>query len=248
MKFKIFLTIILFIFSLFYLKSAIYFIQDNDKLMNKIKEKEKLYYQESIPAVITKNTMIPGINGKKVNLNKSYNKMKKINTFNESLLVFDEIQGEKSINENYDKVIISGNKKIKNVSIIIDISDNYLLALVNQIINSNNVYIDILTDEKENINKTNIQNIITNNYTPYTNYCLTYNLTINKECILNHKYTILGRNISSPFLSNTKEILENGIILVYHLNEKNYTELNLVIKYIKNNNYNIVTIDKLISE
>lgn len=248
MKFKIIITTILFIFSLIYLNNAIIFIQENDKLMNIIKEKKDLYYQKPINAVITNNIIIPGLKGKEINIKKSYQRMKKINNFQESLLTFNEILPTKSINNNYDKVIISGNPNIKQVSIILNISDEYLLNSINKILKSNNVYANILENSNYSLTNTNFQNSISDNYLPFTNYCLTNKIEIEKNCEINHKYTLLGYNIPSPFLSNTKSILKNGLILQYEFNKNNYHDLNLIIKYLKNNEYQIVSLDKLIKE
>lgn len=246
MKFKIIITIFLFIFSLIYLNNAINFIQENDNLMNEIKEKKDIYYQKPINAIITNNIVIPGLKGKEINIKKSYQRMKKINTFQESLLVFDEILPDKSLNNNYDKVIISGNPNIKQVSIIINVPNEYLLNNINKILESNNVYANILENTNYSLANTNFKNSISDNYLPFTNYCLTNKIEIKENCLTNHKYTLLGYNIPPPFLSNTKIILKNGLILQYEFNKNNYHDLNLIIKYLKNNEYKIVSLDELV--
>ena len=63
---KIVLTVTLFIFSILYIKHSIYFLKENDNLMKTIKEKQKEYNIEPVNPVITNNTLIPGINGKKI--------------------------------------------------------------------------------------------------------------------------------------------------------------------------------------
>lgn len=195
---KIVLTVTLFIFSILYIKHSIYFLKENDNLMKTIKEKQKEYNIEPVNPVITNNTLIPGINGKKINLDKSYNNMKRLNEFKESLLVFDII---KPVTNNiYNKVIISGNQTINEISII-----------------------------------TNLDN----------KYCYTEDLNIKKECIQNNMYTILIHKINNNYLTNVKNILRNGVIL--YLDSISIDELNLVTKYIKNNNFNIVPISELIN-
>ena len=198
MKYKIIITIILFIFSVFYIKHSIYILKENDKLMKTIKEKQNEYNTSPVNTIITNNTIIPGINGKKVNLDKSYNNMKGLNEFRESLLVFDIIKP--SVSNIYNKVIVSGNQTINEVSIITKLNNDY---------------------------------------------CYTENLTIKKECIQNNKYTILIHKINNNYLTNVKNILRNGIII--YLDSINNDELNLVTKYIKNNNYEIVEINKLLN-
>ena len=146
MKYKVIITIILFIFSFLLIRSGSFLIRENDKLMKIIKEKQSIYNQEPINAIITNNTMIPGISGKRINLEKSYQKMKRINEFKESLLVFDEIKPSNSINNIYDKVIVSGNQRINKISIILKDNHNYCFTTT----------LDITCDNKYNILVTKI--------------------------------------------------------------------------------------------
>ena len=202
MKYKIIITSILFTFSLLYLKYAIYITKENDNLMKIIKEKQNEYNADAKNAIITKNTMIPGKTGKRINLNKTYKKMKRLNRFSESLLVFDKIKPSKSIEHIYDKVIISGRSDSNKISII-------------------------LNDNQE--------------------YCFTTSLEINNDCIKNHKYTIHITKISNNHLNKVKELVKNGI--VFNLEYSSiYNDLDLIKKYLKNNNYEIVDINKLIEE
>ena len=202
MKYKIIITIILFIFSFLYLKNGVYLVRENDNLMKEIKEKQDLYNKKPVNAIITKHAMIPGVSGKKVNIEKSYNKMKSINSFKEGLIVYDIIKPNKSIRNIYNKVIVSGNPNINNVSIIL---------------------------EKDN------------------KYCYTETLNIEKNCLINNKNTIHVEKINNNHLTKVKELVKNGTIFFLEFKEKN-DELSLVIKYLKNNNYNILPIDELIKE
>ncbi len=248
MKTKIIMTIILFIFSYFYTYKCINFLKNNDSLMNIIKDNQDTYNINPYNAIITNNTMIPGIKGRVINLNKSYKKMKMINKFDESLLIYDYINPKISINNIFDKVIIRGNNKKNNVSIILNINEDELFNSLNKLLITNNIKVDILTNIDYNINNTNYVNIVNTNYSNKIDYCLTYTIKINKECQVNKKYTILGTIINNNHLTNTKEIINNGSILVYTFNKYNYQDFNIIIKFIKNNNYNIVSIDELIKE
>ena len=202
MKYKIILTIILFIFSFLYLKNSVYIVRENDNLMKTLKEKQRLYNKEPVNAIITKNTMIPGINGKKINLDKSYNKMKSINSFHDSLLIFDIVKPNKSISNIYDKVIISGNPNINKISVLTKLDNSY---------------------------------------------CYTISLDIDKNCIKENKQTIHIERITSNYLMKVKELIKNGSIFFLDFKGEN-NELNIIIKYLKNNNYEIVDISELIKE
>lgn len=68
----------------------------------------------------------------------------------------------------------------------------------------------------------------------------------------NYNDTILASiNIMNYFdnslLSNTKKILDKGIIIFIKENKSNLNELLPTIKYIKSRGYNIVSIDELLS-
>ena len=248
MKTKIIITIILFIFSYYYTNKCINFLKQNDKLMQEIINKQDYYNKDYINAIITNNIIIPGISGKRININKTYNKMKKINKFDESLIIYDYIKPVISITDNYNKVIVSGNSHINKISIILSINDNYLFYLLNNILVNNNVKANILTNSLFNINNTNFINILSSNYSNNIDYCISNTIMINKECFINNKYTILGKYINNYHLTNTKNIINNGSILIYTFNRSNYNDLNIIIKYLKNNNYNIVSINELIKE
>ena len=166
--------------------------------MKIIKDKQDIYNIPPIDAIITSHTMIPGISGKSINLNKSYNNMKRVNKFQESLLIYDEIKPNKTIYNIYDKVIISGNLNVNKISILTSLDNKY---------------------------------------------CYTENLNIKKECIQNNKYTILIYKITNNHLLKVKETVRNGII--FYLEN---ADINLIIKYLKNNNYEIVNINELIKE
>ena len=167
--------------------------------MKIIKEKQNEYNKLPIDAIITLHTIIPGINGRMINVDKSYQKMKGINEFKESLLVFDEIEPNKSINNIYDKIIISGNQTLNNVVLLTSLDNRY---------------------------------------------CYTENLTIKKECMKEKKHTILIHKITNNYLINIKDTIQNGKI--FFLENVNQDELNLIIKYLINNNYDIKTIDEII--
>jgi len=50
----------------------------NDDLLTEIKEKQNDYIEKPIEAIIKNDTIIPGINGKIMDIKKTYTKMKQI--------------------------------------------------------------------------------------------------------------------------------------------------------------------------
>ena len=75
-----------------------------DTLLNEIKSKSINYKVEPSEPIINENTIIPGTNGKEVDINKSYNEMRKIGYFDESLLVYKKINIEYPLDKNLDKL------------------------------------------------------------------------------------------------------------------------------------------------
>lgn len=245
--FKIIITIVLFLFSINYTNKCIKLLQQKDPLMKKIQEVEKEYYVSPIEPTVTKNIIIPGINGKKVNIKKSYQKMKKLGSFNESLLVYETIKPNNSYLDIYDKVIIP--RKSNNLSLIFDINNNInLFNKINKILENNNVVGNLLNNNFPIENTFFINNLATT-YQENIDYCLTNSLNINNECIKNKKYTVLSPSsiINNYHLSNTKNIIKENNIIIYSFNDNNINDLDIIIKYLKNNFYNIVSINELVN-
>ena len=111
-------------FSFFYTEKVGYVVREMDSLMEEIKEKSKTKNVEAIDALIDGNTIIPGKIGKIVDINSSYEKMKRINEYNENMLVLKDVSPKVSIKNNYDKYVISGIKSELEVSIILLINEN----------------------------------------------------------------------------------------------------------------------------
>ena len=100
--------------------------------MKQIEQEASRYQIDPMNAYILGDEIVPGLNGKKVNIEKSYQDMKKINQYRSSMLVFDEVSPEIPLEEQYDKYVIQGNSTKSQVSLIFKIEDfNYLDQLVN---------------------------------------------------------------------------------------------------------------------
>ena len=122
--FEIIGLISLICFSFFYTEQISTVIKENDDILNEIELIANQYKVEPIDALIKDNDIIPGLNGIEIDIKKSYRKMKKINSFNSNLLVYKEVLPEISINEKYDKYIVSGNKLKKQVSLLFLVEEN----------------------------------------------------------------------------------------------------------------------------
>ena len=119
-------------FSFFYTEKAVDIIRKNDPVMKQIEEEASKYEIDPVNAYIFGDEMISGLNGKKVNIEKSFNEMKKINQYRSSMLVFDEVTPTTPLEEQYDKYVIQGNSSKSQVALIFKIEDTtYLEQLVN---------------------------------------------------------------------------------------------------------------------
>ena len=97
--FNITLTILLIYFSFYYTNKVSNYIKSKDPIMIKIINSKDKYFKEAIDATITDNTIIPGLNGLEVDINESYTKMKKVNSYIPDMLVFSSIKPSISLKD-----------------------------------------------------------------------------------------------------------------------------------------------------
>ena len=244
--FNITFTILLVYFSFYYTNKVSNFIKDKDPIMFKIKSNLNKYYKEPINAIINDNTIIPGVSGLTINVNESYTKMKKVNTYLDNMLVFDSVKPTISLKDNLDKLVISGNKINNNVSILLKINDLDILKKLN-----NQDYNYLLSEDFINNNidylKTINNNIISiNDNINLIDYCYTNNIKSKSVC---NKPTIYSNPITYNYTYNTINNLDNGSILTYQvINDNSIKEINKVVSTIKNSGFNIVNLDTLLIE
>jgi len=250
-KCNILLTIIICIFSYYYTNMVFNLIKSRDNIMIKIKQNAKKLNQQSVDANIQNDTIIPGLKGKYVDTNKSYIKMKKVNKYSESLIIYKEIKPRISINGQYDKLIISGNKLKKNIAILLKINDISLLKYLDNNINLI-LEVDFINNNLKYL-KTLNNNIIVMEQKQLTDlnlidYCYATN-NFYKYCNSYKKYTIKPLFITYNYDYNTFKNISNGSILAYNItNYKNIQEIKLIISKISKLKYKIISIDELIKE
>lgn len=97
--------------------------QEEKELMNKIKEIGAQYEEEPEDAVIDKVwKKVPGYNGLKLDVNKSYNQMKEKRKFDKNLLSLREVKPEVSLKDLPPAPIYKGNPNKNMVSLMINVS------------------------------------------------------------------------------------------------------------------------------
>ena len=227
---------------------------NSNPLMQSIKNNSKNYTCTGVNATIKNNTIIPGIKGKKINEMESFLNMKDFGAFNANYLIYDYFKPEISISDNKDKIIISGNKNLRQISILLK-SNMDILNFVkeNNIKYSKLVTIDSTLDYEENINIENIKENFVNLNT------LLNKKDLNKKiCILNYsniekckelKYFIVKPSINlnnTNFLYSINNLSNGDIILI----DDNFSLENfkIFINKINNKDLNFVYLSKIIEE
>ena len=267
------LIIILLLFSFFYTNKSISIIRNQDPLMKEIIKNKNKFEIKSVNAIVKENTIIPGKQGKEVDLEKTYTKMKQYGTYNEALTVLKETKPTISIDDNYDKLITSGNKENKNISLIFKVEKDTNINKLLSILNYHNIqvtfFIDGLYIENNNINNLSnhqIELLSYNNtideitfssalsYLSYkTNkspkYCLEENNNIINLCKKIKLHTISPTIIikKDPY-KELKNNLSNSSIILVPINNQIYESLSTSILYIKSKGYNFLTLSDLLSE
>lgn len=250
---NVILTLSLVYFSFYYTNLVLDYIKSKDQIMISIKNNQERYKKEPINATIIDNTIIPGISGLEVDINESYLNMKRLNKYIETLLIFKTIKPDISISNNQDKIIISGNKTLNNISILFKIDDinilkniiknkdleNISFIISNNFLKENYDYLKTLNNHNLVIKETNY-----NTYLDIIDYCYT---TSNNNCLSINKLTIKPIFITSDYYYNTNKLIDNGSIISYNINNKNINDILVVINYIKSR-YNIVSLDEMLKE
>lgn len=270
------IIILLSIFSFYYTNKSIEIISIQDPLMKEIKNKTNKYNIEATKATIKNNTIIPGINGKEIDYETSYKKMKEYGNYNEFLITLKDVKPAISINDNYDKYIISGNKKIKSVALVFVIENTFPSNII-KILNSKNIkatffvdgiYIENNYQELEKMNNFELELLSYNfsynevEFVSSKNYleALTnkqlkfcYSEKENDElielCQKLKMHTIIPTiKIKNNLYKEIKENLSNSIIISIPITSNVEKKLSLTINYIKSRGYTFKTLEELISE
>lgn len=227
---------------------------NSNPLMQSIKKSGNNYNVCSVNATIENNTIIPGIKGKKVNEMESFINMKDFGIFNINYLIYDDVIPDISIENNKDKIIISGNKNIRQVSILV--KDNSNIIEYN---NKNNIKYSKLINSNDKLDIYENINICSNSK-DFNNLDILLNKNeLNKKiCILNYsnieecrenEYYIIKPSIvysNSNYVNKLNDINSGSIILLNdNLSINNYK---LLIEYLKNKDLEIVYLSELIKE
>ena len=230
MKFyKIIGIISIVVFSFYLTDFATELAINSNPLMQTIKDSSDNYQVSSVNATIKDNTIIPGIKGKKVNTMESFLNMKDFGSFNINYLVYDSVVPSITLEQNKDKVIISGNKKIRQISLLVKDNNE-----IKEYLNKNNIDYSYLITllRKKDLNK---------------KICiLDYS---NIEICKNKKYYIVKPSITlknSNVVSSINMVEKGSIILID--NNLSLDNFKIFLKSIKSKDLKIVYLSEIIKE
>lgn len=276
---KILFACLLVLASFFYTDKVVSFMEDKDPIMIKLKKEKNKLEESPINAKVDVSYLIPGYSGVVVDLNKSFTKMKKYGSYNEALVVFKESVPTISIDEYYDKYIVSGNGFTNYISLVFEINNKELLPKIKEVLKDNDVratfFVDgvllkedsiLITSLLEDFHEIELLNN-KNNYDKLIfeeeldalqvianrrgKYCLAKydQKEILELCSKEKMHTIIPTmQISSkPYLSVKGKIREGAIISI-SVTKENISELDVLIKYIKQRGYTLDTLEQLLSE
>ena len=242
------------VFSFYYTEQISTLVLNKNPLMMTIKEQADNYNVKSVNAEIVGENIIPGINGLYVNSRESFYAMQSEDIFNEYYLVFEQKKPDVTLEDNKDKLIISGNPNIRQVTLILEIEND-----VSEYLKLNEFKASLLVDMNTYKDKNYFESL--NNETIGFK-SLENNLTLNKEnkhiCVVNtenkdicqkHKNYLVSPSLrlNNSNLLDIKKNLKNGSIIVIG-DTAGLSDVKLLLKEIKYKDLELVYLSELISE
>lgn len=274
--YPVILSCLLIAFSFYYTNKVAGIVRGKDPIMQSIKEEKANYEKKAINANVSGDNIIPGKNGKKVNIEASFQKMSQYGKYNDSLYVFDEVEPEVSINTYFDKYVESGREDSKDVALVFDILRFDNMDDVLSLLESNNVtatfFVDGLFMENnrsllENVSKKGYEiellsynggydkiyfesslHVLNDITEDRPKYCVAH---YDKKEVLDICNSLSLHTVipSIDTSNNSFSVVKNklrGGSIIGLSNSR--VNLNTIINYIKQKGYNLVRLDTLLQE
>lgn len=261
------------IFSFFVTEKTVLVVNNMDDIMIQIKQNKDKYKEQSIKATIKDNTIIPGINGRIVNVKRSYKNMKINGYYSDKLFVYDYNKPIISLEDNKNKYIIKGNPTKRMISLIFKVKNNTNITNIISILNNYGAKSTFFVDINWFTNNTNVieqlikeghnVGILLDNYesddflwtdTVIKNinkqkYGFCYNAEKIEVCAENKDYTIRPKEISeyTP-LVDLKKYIDSENLFSFEVNSELKKELINIIIYIKSKGKKLENLENHILE
>ena len=259
-------------FSFYYTKEAAEFMKNDDIVMKEIENYANEHDKECIEGYMTSSGVVLGISGLVVDTNLSYSNMKGTG-FDSSLIKYKESPCVLSLENNKKDYIIGGNPSKNSVSLIVNVINGKSIKNIISIAENKDIKLSILSDyvylennkefiktllysdydvlykgaKEEDLKKyiKSLKNINKNQKTfcvyieddNILNYCMENNLNTIKTT----------KKYSKNYLSNVKNDLSKGNIIVLDESVNLKNELGVIINYIKSRGIKITTISELLN-
>jgi len=249
---RVFGLITLLMFSFYYTEQIGKFMQTKDPIYESIQTVASDYRLDPINAIIQENTIVPGLNGQQVNLEKSFRQMKNYGFFKESELVFDEVKPDVSASNHKDLIIKSGNPKKQAVALIVE--DETIVSYLEEM----GIFYSVLTTKEtvENVRKFGMKiNHDTLHYEEvekslqHQNQKSSYCFVTNSNFCNQKKKQKIKETISlnkGNFISQYKNITSGNII--YLQKNMDITHFQILVEFIYFRGLSIVSLDDLLNE
>lgn len=264
-------------FSFFYTDKVIEVIREEDEIMIELTSVVDIYKVLPVDASVLGNTIVPGLEGRNINIDESYKKMKSSGVFNKNLIIYDAVKPDVSVDDNKDKFIIKGNNNKQMVSIVFVLDSDKYFDKIDEVLKSKEVMANYFVSYNYLINNsTKIKEIEENefysygdngDYTPdnllFSNnlisrirgveakYCLTVDsdTEVLNLCSKNDLYTVVPSIVggNNPY-TMVKDNLTSGSIILLTMNQETVSQLPTIIDYIKGKGFKIGGLSSLLSE
>lgn len=242
------------LFAFYYTEKMSDIVTNNSKLVMEINDNSNNYNIKAVSAIINDNYITPGLNGYTVNVLKSYDNMRHLDTFNSYYLEYDIVKPNISLDNNKEKIIKYGNSSKKMVSILINNNKEILEYIKTNKINVTrivdiNTFISNALYEQINGDYNNYKKmeLLLNKYNINKNICYINNY-IKDICTNNKKYLVEASiTLNNYNLSNVKNSIKNGYI-IYINDNVSLTDFKILLRQIYYQDLSIVSLSKLISE
>lgn len=242
------------LFSFYYTEKMSDIVINNSSLVAEINENSKDYNIEAVSAIIEDDYIIPGLNGYTVNVLKSYDNMRFLDTFNSYYLEYDTISPNISLKNNKDKIVKYGNKNKKSVAIIVENNIdiiNYskeknikITRLINHESFENNVFYEQINNDAVEYKK--VESMLNNNNIN-KNVCVINNNLID-ICKKYEKYLVEpSLSLNNYNLASIKDNIKSGYIISINDNV-NVTDYKILVRQIYYQDLDIVSLSELITE
>jgi hypothetical protein len=242
------------LFSFYYTEKIALLMRQKDPIYETIEDVVSTSNTNYVNAIIDDKTIIPGMNGLAVNVDKSFQKMKSFGAFNKYYLIFDQVKPDISLEDNKDKIITKGNPKKRSIAFILEENESLKEYLIKENISASLLVTSstfkrdskleqINADYKNYKSTEGLLDSIKQN----KNICIVNNY--NEEvCRKNQKYLIKpSLELNAYNLASIKNKLESGSI-IYIKKEVKEDDLKLLIQQAKYKGLTITHLSELIKE